>query len=274
MVRQFATDGPVVSSTMGDLDITNHRAVMERVARERPGLIVNCAAYNDVDGAEENPLVALEVNAFAVRSLAEAASASGAAFVHFSTDFVFDGRATTPYTEADLPRPRSFYAASKLAGEWMAREAGRAYVLRVESLFGGGAEAAPVRSSSVDRIIDALLEGRGARVFADRTVSPSYTEDVARATRALVARRAPVGLYHCVNTGACTWHGLGQEVVRLLGVPDRLVSVPVGSVPMRAERPQHSALDNRKLAGAGFDMPTWQDALSRYLERRVGRFAG
>ena len=113
------------------------------------------------------PRRALAVNAFGVRSLARAATEVGATFVHYGSDFVFDGEATEPYTEDDTPNPRSVYGASKLLGEWFAADAPRAYVLRVESLFGG----APPRSS-VDRIIDAVAKGEEAKVFSDRVVSP------------------------------------------------------------------------------------------------------
>ena len=269
MVREFSSDHEVVPLTIEDLDITDHAQVLARVADLRPAVIINCAAYTNVDGAEDDPVAALGVNAFGVRSLGVAAASVGATLVHYSTDFVFDGRATQPYTEQDEPAPRSFYAASKLVGEWFAREAGRHYVLRVESLFGGGAEGPAGRRASVDRIIDALLEGRDAPVFVDRTVSPSYIVDVARATRALLERSAPDGLYHCVNSGHCTWHDLGLEVARLLRVEARLVPVAVASVKLRAERPQYCALANRKLASAGFEMPSWQDALARYLRVRV-----
>jgi dTDP-4-dehydrorhamnose reductase len=269
MVREFSPDHEVVPLTVRDLDITDHGRVLARVESLRPAVIINCAAYTDVDGAEDDPVAALAVNAFGVRSLAVAAVSIGATLVHYSTDFVFNGRATESYTEQDEPAPRSFYAASKLIGEWFAREAGRHYVLRVESLFGGGAEGPTGRRASVDRIIDALLDGRDAPVFVDRTVSPSYIVDVARATRTLLERSAPHGLYHCVNSGHCTWHELGLEIARLLAVEARLLPVEVASVKLRAERPQYCALSNLKLASAGFEMPSWQDALARYLRVRA-----
>ena len=268
MVREFSPDHEMVPLTIKDLDITDHARVVARVERLRPAVIVNCAAYTNVDGAEDDPVAALGVNAFGVRSLGVAAASVGATLVHYSTDFVFDGRATQPYTEQDEPAPRSFYAASKLIGEWFAREAGRAYVLRLESLFGGGAEGPAGRRASVDRIIDALLDGRDAPVFVDRTVSPSYIVDVAKATRALLECAAPDGLYHCVNSGRCTWHELGLEIAQLLGVEAKLLPVEVASMRLRAERPRYCALSSRKLAAAGFQMPSWEDALARYLRVR------
>jgi dTDP-4-dehydrorhamnose reductase len=201
------------------------------------------------------------VNAFAVRSLARAAGAAGAVLVHYSTDFVFDGETDRPYTEADEPRPKSVYGQSKLLGEWFALDAG-GVVLRVESLFGG-----PKPRSSVDKIISALLADREAPVFVDRVVSPSYVDDVAWATAVLLETGAARGLYHCVNTGHATWHDLGVEIARLLGRPARLAPIRVADVQMRASRPRYCALTNDKLARAGAPMPTWQDALGRYVRR-------
>jgi dTDP-4-dehydrorhamnose reductase len=130
IVREF-TRHEVIPLVREDLDISDDRAVRAMIERLRPDVIINCAAYNDVDGAEDHPVDALNVNAFAVRALAGTAAALDAIFVHFSTDFVFDGTASTPYTEDDRPNPRSVYAVSKLLGEWFAVDAPRWYVLRV-----------------------------------------------------------------------------------------------------------------------------------------------
>jgi dTDP-4-dehydrorhamnose reductase len=155
------------------------------------------------------------------------------------------------------------YAQSKLVGEWFAAGTARHYVLRVESLFGGSAAR-----SSIDRIIDALRGGRPARVFADRVVSPSYVEDVAAATEALLDRAAPFGLYHCVNSGHATWLDVGREIARVLGAVEGLLQpVSVASVPLRARRPAFAALSNEKLRRLGIDMPSWQDAIGRHVAR-------
>ena len=131
----------VVAFSRADLDTTDDAAVAAAMERTRPEAIVNGAAFTDVDGAEDHPIEALNVNAFAVRALARAAARFDAVLVHFSTDFVFDGRTSRPYTESDPPNPRSVYAASKLLGEWFAMDAPRAYVLRVETLFGTASTA-------------------------------------------------------------------------------------------------------------------------------------
>ena len=256
----YADGAKVVAYGREDLDITDPHAVMQRVRESRPDVIVNCAAYNAVDDAEDNAPEALNVNAFAVRSLARAAAETGATLVHYGTDFVFDGRTTRPYTEEDRPNPESVYAQSKLLGEWFAIEAPRAYVIRVESLFGGSAAR-----SSIDRIAGAIKAGRPAKVFIDRVVSPSYVVDVANATKALVERGEP-GLYHCVGTGYATWYELAQEIARIIGKERDagLEPVRVADVRLKAPRPQFAALANDKLSTV-MKMPPWQDALRRYL---------
>jgi dTDP-4-dehydrorhamnose reductase len=260
MVRRLSHETTVVGLTRRDLDLTNHAAVATIVARERPAVILNCAAYNAVDQAEDAVADALAVNAFVPQSLARAARAVDATLVHYSTDFVFDGHASRPYTESDAPNPQSVYGQSKLMGEWLVLDAPRAYVLRVESLFGG-----PAARSSIDRIIMSLRSGEPARVFVDRIVTPSFVDDVVDATWSLLTRQAEPGLYHVVNAGETTWHALGAEAARLLGTAANLVPVKVADVPMRATRPQYCALSTVKLAGAGISMPAWQDALSRYI---------
>jgi len=262
MCAEFGRDASVAALTRTDLDITDGRAVGARLAAERPDIIVNCAGDNDVDLAEGRPVRALEVNAFAVKALARAADEAGAALVHFSSDFVFDGEASRPYTEADEPNPRSVYAASKLLGEWFALEARRSFVLRVESLFG---PAGAGRVGSLDRIVEGIRAGAPVPVFVDRTVSPAYVADVAWATRRLIEGGAPGGLYHCVNAGAATWREIALEIARLLGREPRLTPTTLDQAALRASRPRYSALDISKLGAAGIVMPGWQTALARYL---------
>jgi dTDP-4-dehydrorhamnose reductase len=266
IAREFQPAAEVHAFTHAQLDVSSEAAVAAAVAASRPDVVINCAAYNDVDRAEDEAPVALQVNAFGVLALARAARHAGAALVHYSTDFVFDGGTDHPYTEEDRPNPRGVYAASKLLGDWFAADAPRAYVLRVESLFGdpgrGGA-----RRSSLATIVDRIREGAEVPVFVDRTVSPSYTNDVAAATRAVVERGIAPGIYHCVNRGAATWAQIAEEAARLLGLPLRMKPLTLGSAGLRASRPRYCALSPAKLAAAGITMPSWQEALGRYLIR-------
>ena len=260
----------IAAHTHRTLDITDIHAVKRTVAEVQPQVIVNCVGFNLVDDAESRPLDAFAINAFAVRTLARAAEDNAAILVHYGSDFVFaglDGPDTPPYDESVPPSPRSVYAASKLVGEWLALESPRAYVLRVESLFG-----LPVdwngRRGSLDTIVAGLEAGREIPVFTDRTVSPSYVVDVAAATRHLVEAAAPFGLYHCVNSGHASWYQVAIELARLLGVTPHLKATTTDQVRFAAARPRFCALSNRKLASAGFDMPTWQDAVQRWLAVR------
>lgn len=262
VVDRFRSGGhDVIAATRHEADLTRHADVVRLVRAAAPEVVINCTAFNDVDGAETRWQTALDVNAFAVRSLARAAVDAGAVLVHYSTDFVFDGEADRPYRENDPAHPQSVYASSKYLGERFATDVPRHYVLRVESLFGG-----PAARSSVDRIIENLRAGRPARVFVDRVVSPSYVCDVADATLCLLDAAAAPGLYHCVNSGHTTWFALGRAIADRLGVDGGLLEgIRVADVPLKARRPRFAALDNGKLAAAGAVMPSWEDAVGRYL---------
>lgn len=247
------------------LDVTDTDAVVSALAGAGPDAIINCSGYNFVDAAETHPVEAMQVNGLAVRAMARAANLAGAMLVHYSTDFVFDGTASAPMTEDVPPNPRSAYAMSKLLGEWFAADVTAHYVLRVESLFGvapGGPD-----KGSLTSIVKGLRAGNTVKVFGDRTVSPTYIDDCARATLALVERRAAPGVYHCVNSGHATWHEVGLEAARQLGVAPNFEVVSVHDVALPAARPQYCALSNAKLnAAVGYELPTWQDALHRYLK--------
>lgn len=263
MTTRLGRRARVVAVTRSELDVTNAEAVRLLVARVAPQVVINCSAYTNVDRSEQEPLQALQVNALAVRALARAADDHGAILVHYSTDFVFDGRTDRPYTESDPVNPRGTYASSKLLGEWLAMETARHYVLRVESLF-GGAKA----HSSIDRILANLRAGAPVRAFVDRAVSPSFVDDVIVATMTLLDRGAPFGLYHCVNTGWTNWAALSRELARLVGKPDAPIEeIRMADAGLLANRPLFAALSNAKLLAAGVEMPTWQDALARHVAR-------
>jgi dTDP-4-dehydrorhamnose reductase len=264
IVHELSTAHDVRPFTRSELDVTDDGAVAAALGPLKPDVVINCTAYNDVDRSEDQPIDALNANAFAVRALARAASAAGGVLVHYSTDFVFDGTASSPYREEDRPNPRSIYAASKLLGEWFAADAPRWHVLRVESLF-GRAPGAPPGKRTVAAIVNKLTQGEEVKVFYDRIVSPTYVIDAATATRRLVEHAAPSGLYHCVNSGHCSWLDLTQELARQLGVEPRLVRLRMADVTLRAQRPQYSALSTQKLRDLGIEMPTWQDAIRRFL---------
>lgn len=265
ITREFAPDCDVHAFVRAGLDLRDRDSVMRAVDRVEPDAIVNCAAFSGVDLAEDQPEAALDVNSFAVLTLARAAASRGCALVHYSTDFVFDGEIDRPYREDDPPNPRSFYGLSKLLGEWFAARHDRAYVLRVESLFGEVAPGAAPKGS-LHTIVTKIVSGQEVPVFVDRTVSPTYTVDVARATRALITASLPAGLYHCTNSGASTWADVAKEAARILGLEAKVTPLTLETAGLKAPRPRYCALSNAKLAHTGFAMPSWQDALRRYLK--------
>ena len=263
----------VVAPSHAQLDVSDHAAVQQQVAGAQPDVVVNCAAFNDVDGAEDRPAEAFAINAFAVRSLARAAEDARATLVHYSTDFVFDGTASAPYGEDAEAAPQSRYSASKLLGEWFALDAPRAFVLRVESLF-GTPPGWSGRRGSLEQIVAGLEAGAEVKVFTDRTVSPAYVYDVAAATRHLLDVAAAPGLYHCVNDGYASWDEIAREAARQLGVMPRLRATTLDQASLKARRPQYGALATTKLTAAGFPMPHWSDALKRWLASRTAERQG
>jgi dTDP-4-dehydrorhamnose reductase len=261
-VREWRDHGyDVTALTRANLDVTQARLVADVIGALAPQVLINCTAFNRVDDAEDDPVPAFAVNAWAVLSLARAASACGAAFVHYGTDFVFDGEIDRPYTEADAPNPRSAYGTSKLIGEWMAAEAAVHYVLRVESLFGGTASR-----STIDRMLQHFAAGQTVSAFSDRTVSPSHVSDVARATRRLVEMDAPAGLYHCVNSGFATWLEVAERLREWSGVTaSEIRAIPTSGMALKAPRPRFAALSNARLTALGIPMPSWEEALARHV---------
>ena len=265
IVREFSGVAEVLPLDHAALDIADDAAVAAAMARHRPDLVINCAASNGVDAMQDQPAAAFRVNAIGVLGLARATAEAGATLVHYSTDFVFDGETDRPYTEADHPNPRSVYGTSKLLGDWFALGHPRGYVLRVESLFGEPADG-NTRRGSLATIVNRIEEGAEVPVFVDRTVSPSYTPDVARATRQLVETGAPRGLYHCVNSGRATWKEVADEASRLLGRTLRAKPLTLATAGLKAPRPRYCALSNARLQQVGIVMPDWRDAFRRYLQ--------
>lgn len=264
MARAFASaHHPVVTLGHADLDITRPDLVRTAVARLAPDVIINCCAYNAVDAAEADPASAYAVNARGPAALAAAAADSGAVLVHFSSDFVFDGDASTPYREDAHANPISVYGASKLAGEDAVRTLASHYILRVSSLFGG--RGTNGHRATIDYIAGTLLTGGTVRAQVDRWVTPSYVPDVTETTRLLVERGAPYGTYHCVSSGAVTWYDLAVAIARRLGVPAAIQGVTAAELKPGAPRPRFCALANDRLRSLGVPVSAWEASVARHL---------
>jgi len=254
-----------VGHDVDTVDITDREAVADLVVPLRPAAVINCAAYTAVDRCEEDEAGAVAVNGDAVGHLAAACRAAGAALVHVSTDYVFDGTATRPYRPDDPVSPASAYGRSKVLGERAARSAPHHLIVRTAWLYGRG-------GWNFVEAIRRQVEGGAAelRVVADQRGCPTFADDLADAILDLVDAGAG-GVVHAVNHGATTWHGFAVEIVRRLGADLPVRPVATAEFPRPAPRPAYSVLDTTRLEEIlGRSMPSWQGALARYLEPGCG----
>ena len=261
-------DHDLVPLTHTDLDIADAKGIEKVLGQHSPDLILNTAAYHRVDECEEFPARAYEVNALAVRHLAQWAKAHQAVLLHVSTDYVFDGCLRRPYTEADPPAPLSAYAVSKLAGEYFIRAIlDRHVIVRTCGLY-GIAGSSGKGGNFVETMLRLATEGKEIRVVDDQVLTPTSAKELARKVRRLVETGA-YGLYHITNNGACSWYEFAAAIFELSGLTPRLEPTTSAAFGARANRPAYSVLDNAKLRSLGMDdLRDWRDALAEYLDGR------
>jgi dTDP-4-dehydrorhamnose reductase len=249
------------------LDVADADAVCRSLREHRPELVVNAAAYNDVDGAETDRERAFAVNAHGPAHLARACEEVGARIVHVSSDYVFDGLHSRPYEVDDPPAPLGVYGASKLAGERAVLEARcPRLVVRTSGVFGRGGSRVK-GGSFVDRILSRARQGQPLKVVSDQVFSPTYAPDLAAALVALVDRDA-AGLVHVTNAGHCSWHELAVETVRLAGIDATVGEMRSSELDRPARRPAYSVLSNARSEALGLrPLRSWRDALAEFLGR-------
>jgi dTDP-4-dehydrorhamnose reductase len=271
-LRRLLPASDCIPLTHAEIEITDPESVRRAFERRRADVVINTAAFHRVDDCETQAERAFQANAVAVRSLAQACRATNAVFVHFSTDYVFDGEQTQPYVETDRPGPLSVYAASKLAGEYLAASAHpKHFVIRTCGLFGlGGSRSKGGGGNFVETMLRAAAQGKSLRVVSDQVVTPTATADLARKVLQL-AQTDAYGLYHITAQGACSWYEFARRIFELAGVQADLNPVTAEAFGAPARRPRYSVLRNRRLELLGLDdLPPWEDGLRRYLaERRV-----
>lgn len=264
LVRIFKQIGRCRGFGHEDVECTDPASVAAAIVPYRPDVVVNCAAFVRVDACEDDPRRAFEVNALGALHVARACREIGARCVYISTDYVFDGGKLEPYTEEDPPNPINIYGASKLAGEHLVRQTcADALIVRAASLYGGRG-ARGKGSNFVLTVLHRARRGEPLRIVHDVRMSPTYTRDAAQAIAGLVAQNVSE-LFHVVNGGSCTWYEFASRVLTLAGLGAVAEPVPSSEYPMRARRPVNSALSTHKLYAAGIRMPSWEDALARYL---------
>jgi dTDP-4-dehydrorhamnose reductase len=250
----------VVGFGHAELDVADTAAVAAKLEAERPGVVINCAAWTDVDGAEAAEQEATAVNAAAAGSLAAAAAAVDSAVVYVSSDYVFDGSKATPYVETDQPAPLSAYGRSKLAGEEATRAANkRHFVVRSAWLFGAGGP------NFVETMLRLAADHGEVLVVRDQVGSPTYTWHLAYGIVRLI-EGVEFGIHHMAAAGACSWYEFAREIFEQAQVECKVMSATTEMLGRPAPRPAYSALASQR--EHAIELPSWQDGLAAYLAQR------
>lgn len=258
--------GELVSIGREQLDLSKIDSIEPAVLDIQPDIIINAAAYTAVDKAEEEPELAMTVNGVAPGVLAEAAKKVGASLIHYSTDYVFDGRSDTPYREEDTTCPLSIYGKSKLVGEKTIAEAGIPYLIfRTSWVYS-------LQGKSFLRTIKKLAAEKDTlRIVDDQIGTPTWAGSIALATRKILEQCARnksepslSGIFHLTCQGQSSWYGFAKEILDLSGASQntQLLPIPTSDYPTPAVRPPYSLLSNGKFKKVfAFEMPHWHDAL-------------
>lgn len=264
----FSPLDEVFYTDVAELDITDKKAVEDYVSRNDIDTIVNCAAYTAVDRAEEEPDRAELINVKAVENLADVAMREGCLLVHVSTDYVFDGMASEPYTEKSPVNPQSVYGHTKLAGERAIKRSGcLAIIIRTAWLY------SEFGNNFVKTMLRLAKEKEELNVVSDQVGTPTYAADLAAAIVCVLADDCVVektGIYHFSNEGICSWYEFAQEIMQLSGEKCKVNAIATADYPTKAHRPAYSVLDKTKIKEKfGVSVPEWKEALGRMMERMV-----
>lgn len=245
-----------------DLDVTDRQAVQTRVSEVHPDMVLNAAAFTNVDRSESYELSAFRVNALGAQNLALACQAAAVPMLHVSTDFVFRGDTDKPYTEFDRPDPQSVYGRSKYAGEQCVTSLlDRFYICRTSWLFGTGGP------NFVKNIIRAGRENERVRVVDDQTGSPTYSRDLAAKLVEIIETGA-FGIYHVSNSGSCTWYQFTREIFKLAGLDTPVVPITTEELGRPARRPRYSVMRGLALEMQGIaPMRHYAEALEDFILR-------
>ena len=261
LMRAWKND-EVIGLSHADADIRNPEQVRDAFGRFEPDWAVLAAAYTDVDGCETHPELAFAVNSEGAANVATAAREHSSRLLFVSTDYVFDGLKTAPYETHDARAPRSIYGKSKAEGEIRVRlMLSDCCIVRTSWLFGLGGKCFP------DTILRLAATRTEIAVVTDQRGSPTYSDDLASAIIQLCNRQAS-GTVHATNTGECTWFEFASEIIAGSGLKTIIRETTSNEFRRPAERPKYSVLSPESLQAYGVQMPTWQDALRRYISAR------
>lgn len=257
-----STAGRLIALTRAQLDIADAKMVSDALSRFRPGVVLNCAAYNLVDDAEKDFDTALRINAVGVRNLAAACRKVNALIVHYSTDYVFDGTKEELYTEEDAPHPINKYGETKLAGERvLADETDNFLLFRVSWVFGQG------RQNFLYKISEWAKQNKVLRIASDQVSIPTSAEDIATTTLAAL-ENGMRGTYHLTNGGYASRYEVARYYGEKCGLSNLILPVPSDFFPAAARRPYFSAMSNMKISNVlAIRIPHWRDAVDRFVRR-------
>jgi dTDP-4-dehydrorhamnose reductase len=266
----FENAGDKVSSLGHDeIEISSLESVRNCLEAIRPEIVVNTAAYHHVEKCEADPPKTFAVNALGARNLAQVTAALGAKLAHISTDYVFDGKKNTPYTEHDPAVPVNVYGNSKLAGENFVRSTNpKHFVMRVSGLYGMNPCRAKGGPNFVETMLKLSREREELRVVDDEFATPTPTAEVARQL-VLLARTSEYGLYHATAEGSCSWYEFARAIFDATGTKVRLEHARPGEFPAKVPRPKYSVLENQALKAKSLNVfNTWEKGLENYLAAR------
>ncbi len=253
----------VIGLSHQNIEVTDYTSV-QTLQEHKPHVIINTAAYHKTDQCEEEPLKTFAVNAIGPKNVAAVSKEINATTVFISTDYLFSGSKTEPYTEDDIPDPINTYGISKLAGELFTKQNPNHYIFRVASLF-GVAGASGKGGNFVETMITKAKQNEPIRVVDDMWMSPTYTKDAAEAIKRILEFQLPFGTYHLTNQGQCTWFQFAQEVFKLKGLNPNLQPIKTNQIQTKAKRPLFSALKSTKLSQYNLELRNWKEALYSYL---------
>lgn len=250
----------VVGFDLDELDICDEKSVLRFMIEKVPDVVVNCAAYTDVDGCESNEKKAYRVNALGARNLAASAYQVGAKILQISTDYVFDGMSTQAIREFDPIGPINVYGQSKALGEKLVRAVNpRHFILRTAWLYGEG-------RNFVRTVLALTARQRELSIVDDQIGTPTSTDELARCIIRLIGTKS-YGIYHATCQGSCSWYGFAKKIFALTGVSVRLKPIKTSELHRPARRPRFSVLENFMLDLVGLNtFSPWEDALKRYLD--------
>lgn len=262
-LAEVLADHDLVLLDIKELDITDFNAVLRKLDEFRPEILINSAAFTNVDGCEENPNLAYQVNAVGTQNLAIACQKVNAAMLYVSTDFVFDGNSDTPYTEFDEPNPLNVYGRSKLAGErYVTSLLSKYFIVRTAWLYGTHGH------NFVKTILKLAADKNELTVVNDQFGSPTFSRDLARKIAEIIVTDG-YGLYHAVNGGSCSWFEFSREILRQAGIDKPIKPISSRELNRPAPRPAYSVLKNYSLALRGFSpFRPWEAGLAEYFKLR------